>query len=211
MDKIRWLLFRRFLLKYSIPGFSAHWSSSVDKTSSFGGFNSIGRRCRINNSSIGRFTYISADTKINRAIIGSFCSIGQECIIGGLAKHPVDWLSTHPVFFSCRRQANFSFVDEDIFNEQLDVKIGHDVWIGARVMILDGCKIGDGAIIAAGAVVNKDVPPYAIVGGVPAKLIRFRFEKNQIAKILGMKWWSWSIDELRSSPLTKDSVAGRKI
>lgn len=209
--RILWVLFRRYVLNQRVCGFGAHWTSFVDSNSSFGGYNNIGRRCSINGSSLGRFTYVSADTKINRATVGSFCSIGQESIIGGLAKHPTNWLSTHPAFFSKKCQAGYSFVDEDKFTEQLNVDIGHDVWIGARVMVLDGCRIGNGAIIAAGAVVVNDVPPYAIFGGVPAKLIRYRFDQDKVKKLIDIQWWNWSIEELKASPLAQGEISERAI
>jgi acetyltransferase-like isoleucine patch superfamily enzyme len=193
----------------AIRGFSAHWTSYVDKFSSFGGYNNIGRRCRINESSIGKFTYFSADTKVNRAHIGAFCSIGQECIIGGLAKHPIDWLSTHPAFFSSRNQANYVFSETDQVDELGNVEIGNDVWIGARAIILDNCKIGHGAVIAAGAVVVTDIPPYAVVGGVPARVLKYRFSVEEIEILLSSKWWDLSLDELaklKTSPPFIDAL-----
>jgi len=202
LNKILWVLIKRMQLQWKIPNLKIHWSAFADEKSTFYGYNSTGQRCRVNKSKIGRFSYISADTKITRTQLGAFCSIGQECIIGGLAKHPTNWLSTHPAFFSTRKQAGVSFSKTDQFQEQSEVIIGNDVWIGARTMILDGCKIGDGSIIAAGAVVVKDIPPYAIVGGVPSKIIKFRFSENEIAEILNSKWWTRSIEELNTTKAT---------
>lgn len=196
LNRFKWVLLRRLRLMNILTGFSAHWSSYSDDFSVFGGYNNIGRRCKIIDSKIGRFSYVAADTKIIRANIGSFCSIGQESLLGGLATHPLNWLSTHPVFYSAKRQSNISFTEHDIFHDQKDIEIGHDVWIGARVMILDGCKIGNGAVIAAGAVVVKDVPAYAIVGGVPASIIKYRFDPDIIENIQKTQWWNFSIDKL---------------
>ena len=87
------------------------------------------------------------------------------------------------------------FTEKDLFNPSKTTVIGNDVWIGESVVIIDGLKIGTGSIIAAGAVVTKDVEPYSIVGGVPAKLIRFRFEKDIVQKLLNSKWWELSETE----------------
>lgn len=144
---------------------------------------------------LGYGTYIGENSRIN-AVIGRYCSIAADVItVGGT--HPTsNFVSTHPAFFSTRKQAGFTYVDEDIFCEDIFAdekghlaKIGNDVWIGSNVLLLPGVHIGDGAIIAAGAVVTKDVEPYSIVGGVPAKLIRKRFTDEQINKLLEIKWW----------------------
>lgn len=196
LNRIKWLWKKKYVIEKSIPGFSAHWTSFSNQLSKFEGYNSIGRRCLILNSTLARFSYVSADTKIINAQIGSFCSIGQEVLIGGLATHPLDWLSSHPAFYSTKKQANITFTAKDLIQEQNNVVIGHDVWIGARAMILDNCKVGNGAVIAAGAVVVKDVPAFAIVGGVPAKIIRYRFPPETIESIESSKWWESSLQEL---------------
>lgn len=146
-------------------------------------------KASINSCRIGSFTYISSNTRISRTEIGRFCSIGPDCKIGwGL--HPTgSFVSTHPAFYSLSKQAGITFADKNYFNETNSIKIGNDVWIGANVVIVDGVTIGDGAIIAAGAIVTQDVPNYAIFGGVPAKLIRYRFDENTIDFLLTSKWW----------------------
>lgn len=145
---------------------------------------------------IGYASYIGERSHIN-AVVGRYCSIASDVnIIGGV--HPTrKFVSTHPAFYSTRRQAGFTYVEENIFEENVTVdnqghlvSIGNDVWIGTGAMILPGIHIGDGAIIAAGAVVTKDVEPYTIVGGVPAKVLRKRFEQEQIEKLLEFKWWN---------------------
>lgn len=111
--------------------------------------------------------------------------------------HPSNtFVSTHPVFFSNSKQIDLSFVNKNYFTEILPIEIGNDVWIGANVIILDGVKIGNGAILGAGSVVIRDVPDYAIVGGVPAKVIKYRFDKNQIKFLLQDKWWEKDIKYL---------------
>ncbi|RPA38613.1 antibiotic acetyltransferase [Shewanella frigidimarina] len=129
--------------------------------------------------------------------IGSFCSIADNVrvIVGN---HPTsEFVSTSPVFFSTKNQSGYTFTKKNLFNEfvfaneemKYLVDIGHDVWIGQGVSILSGVKIGTGAIIGTNALVTKNVPPFAIVGGVPAKLIRYRFTQNDIGLILNSKWW----------------------
>jgi acetyltransferase-like isoleucine patch superfamily enzyme len=118
-------------------------------------------------------------------------------IVGGLGAHPTNWLSTHPAFYSLRRQSGVTFVQENHFDELRPVTIGSDVWIGARTLVLDGISVGDGAVIAAGAVVTRDVPPYAVVGGVPARPIRYRFDDAVIAELLDWRWWELPDNVLR--------------
>ncbi|MGB3193587.1 MAG: CatB-related O-acetyltransferase [Limnoraphis sp.] len=149
------------------------------------------------NSEIGSYTYILSNTRISRVNIGNFCCIGPNCIIG-FGIHPTtEFVSTHPIFYSTLKQNGITFSDQDYFEERKEINIGNDVWIGANVTILDGVKIADGAVIAAGAVVNKDVPAYAIVGGVPAKLIRYRFDEETIEFLLKFQWWSKDEEWLR--------------
>lgn len=166
---------------------------------SFGFYNTIYDEVSIDEVILGDFTYIAKNTKIFKTTIGKFCSIGSDCKIG-LGKHPSkDFVSTHPVFFSTLKQAQISFVEKNFFDEFEPVNIGNDVWIGSNVIILDGVTIADGAIIGAGSVVTRDVKPYEIVGGVPAKTIRFRFDQDIIVKLLDTGWWNWDIDKLREN------------
>jgi acetyltransferase-like isoleucine patch superfamily enzyme len=148
------------------------------------------------------------NARITRANIGAFCSIGPEVIIGGLGTHPTNFVSTHPVFYSRLCQSGITFSSENLVEELKSVTVGNDVWIGARALILDGVTIGDGAIIAAGAVVTTDVPPYAIVGGVPAKIIRYRFSEDIISILLEWKWWELSEEILKC--LAVDFCSGRE-
>lgn len=125
----------------------------------------------INSSRIGAYTYICPNSSIQNATIGRYCSIAPDVVIGP-GRHPLGGFSTSPVFYRKDNPLGESFVSENTeFAEYLPVIIGNDVWIGTRAIILDGVKIGDGAVVAAGAVVTKDVPPFAIVGGIPARQI----------------------------------------
>lgn len=164
----------------------------------FGHYNTLYDNINLNNVILDDFTYIASNTAIINTVIGKYCSIGPDCKIG-LGKHPSKvFVSTHPIFFSTIKQAQITFSDKDYFEEFENIIIGNDVWIGANALIIDGVKISDGAIIAAGSVVTKDVPPYAIVGGVPAKIIKYRFEQKQIEKLLEIKWWDWDIKDLQT-------------
>lgn len=174
------------------------YMSSISKCK-FGMYNTIYDHVSLNEVFLGDFTYVAGNTKISRTIIGKFCSIGPDCSIG-LGQHPSNtFVSTHPIFFSTLKQTQITFTDKNYFNEFENITIGNDVWIGANVIIVDGVTIGDGAIVAAGTVVTKDVLPYAIVGGIPAKIIRYRFKKNDIEALLNLKWWNMDIDYLKKN------------
>jgi virginiamycin A acetyltransferase len=144
---------------------------------------------------ISDYSYIARNSNVSNAEIGKFCSIGPN-FKAGLGRHPTNGISTSPMFYSTARQNGFSLVKEDIFEESKSITIGNDVFIGANVTVLDGVKIADGAIIGAGAVVTKDIPPYAIAVGIPAKVIKYRFDKDIIEGLLKKKWWNLSSDKL---------------
>lgn len=157
---------------------------------------------------IGEHSYVSLNTVIMNAketTIGKFCTIGRDCMIG-TSQHPLDRISIHSFTYceSDRYMWGDLTVPEDKIikweNKMPPVNIGNDVWIGAKVIIKDGINIGDGAIVGSGAVVTKDVPPYAIVGGVPAKLIRYRFSEDIIQKLLNLKWWDYPKEVIVNLP-----------
>lgn len=137
---------------------------------------------------VGKGSYIGYNAQISNTSIGKFCSIGPNLSCGwGL--HPVNGISTSPVFFSTMKQAGFTYSNEDKFEERKKITIGNDVFIGWNVTIIDGVTIGDGAVIGAGAVVSKDIPPYAIAVGSPIKIIKYRFSPEIIESLLASKWW----------------------
>ena len=170
----------------------------------FDKFIRINKNACVNDSQIGAYTYIGDNTELPNAIIGRFCSIASNVKVV-TATHPVSvFVSTSPVFHSTKKQCGDSFVEEDSFNQQKlidsrSVIIGNDVWIGTNALLIGGISIGDGAVIAAGAVVTKDVPPYAIVGGVPAKIIRYRFNQHKREWLTQDKWWEKTEDWLRNN------------
>ena len=147
----------------------------------------------IKNSKVDLGTYISQNSRIVNTKIGKFCSIGPNFLCGwGI--HPSFSISTSPVFYSTSKQVGFTLSKNDKFKEHEEIIIGNDVFIGSNVTVLDGVIIGSGAIIAAGSVVTKNVEPYAIIGGVPAKLIKYRFTDDIIQKLLKINWWDWPED-----------------
>ena len=162
----------------------------------FEGYNKVCAGAVLRNTKLGYASYIGEDSECQNWEIGRYTCIGQRVrTIRG--KHPTStFASVHPAFYSTREHAGFTYVTRDKFQEYADVdnngystKIGNDVWIGSDVRIMDGIEIGDGAVIASGAIVTNNVSPYAIVGGVPAKLIRMRFTEEIVAALLKLRWW----------------------
>lgn len=182
-------LIRSISLEFKYKKLKIGYMSAVSKDCVFGKNNVIYENVSLSSVEVGDYTYVSNGSNINNASIGKFCSIGPDCKIG-LGLHPSHtFVSTHPVFFSTLKQAGVTFSDRNYYSEFKKVEIGNDVWLGANVIVLDGVRIHDGAIVAAGAVVTKDVLPYAIVGGIPARLIKYRFEKEQVEKLIDSHWW----------------------
>jgi acetyltransferase-like isoleucine patch superfamily enzyme len=150
----------------------------------------------LNESSVGTYSYISVNSNISYTTIGKFCSIGPN-FISGWGIHPTNGISTSPMFYSTLKQNGFTLSKVDKVEEHKKILIGNDVFIGANVIILDGVNIGDGAVIGAGAVVSKNIPAFAIAVGCPIRVIKYRFDQDQIDKLLKIKWWEFSDDELQ--------------
>lgn len=149
----------------------------------------IYKNCIINHCRIGKYTYINNNSIIQNANIGNYCSIAHDTLIG-LGAHPLNLLSTSNIFYKKENPFGIQLIPKDYqFQEYRRIHIENDVWIGAKSIIMDGVHIGNGAVVAAGAVVTKDVPPYAIVAGVPAKIIKFRFKEEQYTQYLASHWW----------------------
>jgi len=144
----------------------------------------------MSNIKIGRGTYLRKDIFVDDCVeIGRYCSIANDVVIGP-SNHPITNFSTHPISYDVN-----NYPDKDV-----KTIIGNDVWIGTRAIIKRGVKIGNGAVIASGAVVTKDVEPYAVVAGVPAKLIKYRFDSETIQELQALEWWN----------LPKESLYGLK-
>lgn len=169
--------------------------TTIDSKADFEGMNKLASNATFLNSSLGYGSYISDRSFIKNTIIGRYSCIATD-VFTVAGNHPTrQFASIHRAFYSNTAYTyvshnkfdDFHYIDSD---SQISVIIGNDVWVGARATILEGVTIGDGAVVAAGAVVTKDVPPYAIVGGVPAKVIRYRFDEQTIGKLLKLQWWN---------------------
>lgn len=177
------------------------------------------------NISVGIFTYYSGyhhkhrfencvrylDKKnkdVDKLIIGNYCSIGSGAVfmMAGNQGHDLEWISTFPFYY----QANIFKKSINAYQRAGNTHIGHDVWVGSEAMIMAGVTIGSGAVIAARAVVVKDVPPYAVVGGNPASIIKYRFNEEIIQKLLKLKWWDWSETKIKEAMpyICTDNIQG---
>ncbi len=150
---------------------------------------------------IGRYTYGNprvVTTHNNRVLIGKFCSIADDVSIVG-DNHSYSRVANYPLPWWLENIKNIPFTNlEDLLRRraELPIVIGNDVWIGAGAIILPEVEIGDGAIIGAGAVVTHNIPAYAVVAGVPAKILRYRFTQDQIQELLKIAWWDWDDDKI---------------
>lgn len=144
--------------------------------------------------------YLLADrSDVDKLIIGSFCSIGSGAsfIMAGNQGHRSDWVSSYP-FFYMQQEPAFAAAS-DAFMPAGNTVIGNDVWIGSEAMIMPGISVGDGAVIGSRAVITRDVEPYAIVAGNPAKVIRMRFPEEQVQMLLEMRWWDWPMPAIEGA------------
>jgi acetyltransferase-like isoleucine patch superfamily enzyme len=193
------------LLKKKFKNSVIHFGAAVDDLSFLSQDTVLFRDTVIQKSTIGKRTYIQKNSVITCAVIGNYCSIASDVHIG-LANHPTSMVSTSPVFYDNSQPLPFFFAQNKFSDDLLPrTLIGSDVWIGQGVIIKSGLKIGNGAIIAAGAVVTSDVENYSVVGGVPAKHIKWRFSAEVRDALASSEWWSLDDDLLkRLSPFFKD-------
>ena len=170
---------------------TVHPTSGIRK-SLLGSWTDIGPRVTIAESEIGDYTYFAGDASVVYSKIGKYCSIASHVRINP-GNHPMWRVMQHHCTYRRVQYGLDTKNDEEFFNwRRADrVEIDHDVWLGHGVIVMPGIKIGTGAIVGSGAVVTKDIPPYAIAVGVPAKVIKMRFDEDIIGKIMKTCWWDW--------------------
>jgi acetyltransferase-like isoleucine patch superfamily enzyme len=156
----------------------------------------IYRNCQIFKSNIDAYSYIAPNSSIVFSKIGKFCSIGKDTSIG-LGKHTINTISSSPIFYSKKNAIRISWTSKINSEEFNEVIIGNDVWIGTKAIIMGGITIGNGVIIGAGSIVTKDLPDYSIAVGIPAKVIKYRFDKPIIDKLKEINWWDLPEEKLK--------------
>lgn len=177
---------------------SIHRTASVRDTS-FGVFCEVGARTKVAECSFGDFSYVVNDSDIIYTTVGKFCSIAAHTRINP-GNHPVERVAMN--HFTYRSSAYGMGEDDPAFfdwRRSFHCTLGHDVWIGHGVVVLPGVSLGNGAVAGAGSVVTKDVPPFAIVVGNPARLLRYRFTPAVIEGLQRLAWWDWPHDRLRAA------------
>lgn len=170
--------------------------AQVDGTCELGKYVNVARGAQLTRHCvIGDRSSIGRDSKLQSVKMGKFCSVSWNVSLGA-PSHPMSCMSMHA--FTCQKR--FGIADENVPMRCSSgaVEIGNDVWIGCHAVVLSGVKIGDGAVIGAGAVVTHDVAPYAVVAGVPARYLRSRFPDKLISRLLELRWWDWPDEKLRS-------------
>jgi phosphonate metabolism protein (transferase hexapeptide repeat family) len=172
-------------------------SSSHLRETVLGQFTDVAERVNLAECDIGDYTYIERNVEAIYTSIGKFCAVAANARLNAL-NHPIDRITQHKISYRPNEYFVYAKVDK-AFREQRQlarVTIGHDVWIGHGAIVLPGLSIGHGAVVAAGAVVTQNVEPYAIVAGVAAKPIKWRFEKSIRERIIALDWWDWPQDKL---------------
>jgi carbonic anhydrase/acetyltransferase-like protein (isoleucine patch superfamily) len=170
----------------------------IDSEAEFAGRASLGAGASVFGCRVGRWTYFGERCLAIYSDVGAFCSVAPHAVIGG-GRHPTGGhVTTSPLFYSTIHNPWGDFPGSMRRDDELPrTHVGNDVWIGYAAVVLPGVRVGDGAIIGAGAVVTRDVEPYAIVAGVPARELRSRFGPDEVRWLLAHKWWNWPDARLR--------------
>lgn len=179
-------------LTYRDIAFTAYW----DEHSAFTRNTKLGPFVRLLHSKIGPYTRISKGCSLLFTEVGRFCSFGIGVQLGA-GRHPIHMASTSQLFYNTNSLKN-DWVHPISYEQNLPISVGNDVWIGSNTLIMGGVTIGDGAVIGARSLVTKDIPPYAIAVGMPARVIKYRFEPEVVERLLEIQWWNFSEDEIQA-------------
>jgi acetyltransferase-like isoleucine patch superfamily enzyme len=201
-------IIRLILIRKKFPSSVIYRGAIVNSGSILGKYSVIFGNVTIVDSNLGSYSYVQSKSTIFNADIDSFCSIASDVVIG-LASHPTTMVSTSPVFYDNQQPLPRFFTKHRLFTQNLPrTIIGPDVWIGHRALVKAGVKIGVGAVIGAGAIVTKDIPPYTIAAGNPCRPIRQRFSEDISMRLMKSNWWELDDSELIIlAPLFNDPVS----
>lgn len=171
--------------------------SAVTRNATLGRFTELRERVQFLDSTLGDYSYIERDSEAIYTEIGKFCAIAAQVRLNAL-NHPMDRISQHKITYRPNEYFVHAKLDKAFREQRISdrVVVGHDVWIGHGVTVLPGVTIGHGAVVAAGAVVTKDVAPYAVVAGVPARFLKWRFAPEIAERIQRLAWWDWEHERL---------------
>ncbi len=167
------------------------------RNAKLGRFTEIKERVAFSDSELGDYSYVERHAEVIYSTIGKFCAIASAARVNAL-EHPTQRISQHKITYRANEYFLGAKLDGEFREKRRErrVEIGHDVWVGHGAVIMPGVKIGHGAVVAASAVVTGDVEPYAVVAGVPAKFLKWRFEENIRRRIVALAWWDWEHDHL---------------
>jgi len=183
-------------LRFTDPSPRIHPTAEL-KGCRLGPYAAVAERVILREVTVGDFSYFERHAEAIYTTIGKFCSIAANTRINAL-EHPVERATTHKVTYRPNEYFRYLGVDQDFLarRRQKHVTIGNDVWIGHGAVVLPGVTIGNGAVVGANAVVTRDVAPYTIVGGAPARAIRPRFAEDIARRLAALAWWDWPLERL---------------